>query len=72
MKSEQYRLTTSCVVNRLRERFGVVRTPDTVRMWGRMGRLPVQLLENGQRVYCESDVDELGARLAAEDAQHVA
>jgi hypothetical protein len=65
MSSEQFRLTTSSVVNRLRERHGIVRTPDTVRLWARTGRLRVLELENGQRLYSERDVDELGARMAA-------
>jgi DNA-binding transcriptional MerR regulator len=72
MSSDQFRLTTSCVVNRLRERYGVVRTPDTIRLWGRMGKLPVFELENGQRLFRERDVDELGRRLAASEAADVA
>jgi DNA-binding transcriptional MerR regulator len=72
MSSDQFRLTTSCVVNRLRERYGVVRTPDTIRLWGRMGKLPVFELENGQRLFRERDVEELGRRLAASEAADVA
>ena len=71
-RSEQFRLTTSCVVNRLRERYGIVRTPDTIRLWGRMGKLPVYELENGQRLFRERDVDELGRRLAGPAVMHVA
>jgi hypothetical protein len=65
MSSTEFRLTTTCVVNRLRDRFGISRSADTIRMWGRMGKLPVLELENGQRLFRACDVDELGARIAA-------
>jgi hypothetical protein len=67
-----FRLTTSCVVDRLIERFGVSRSAETSRAWGRMGKLPVLELENGQRLFRGCDVDELGARLAADANLHVA
>lgn len=51
MSTEDFRLTTTCVVNRLRDRFGVSRSADTIRMWGRTGKLPVLELENGQRLF---------------------
>lgn len=65
----EFRLTTIGVVRRLSDHFGVIRSTDAVRMWGRMGRLPVFVLENGQRLYRQSDVDELGAQLARRDAK---
>jgi hypothetical protein len=72
MSTEDFRLTTACVVNRLRERYGVSRSGDTVRMWGRMEKLRVLELENGQRLFRARDVDELGARIAADVHAHVA
>jgi predicted site-specific integrase-resolvase len=67
-----FRLTTACVVERLRDRYGVSRSGDTVRMWGRLGKLPVLELDNGQRLFRACDVDELGARIVANEAQRVA
>ena len=72
MSSQDFRLTTACVVNRLRDRYGISRSSDTIRMWGRMGRLPVMELENGQRLFRARDVDELGARIAADVNTNVA
>jgi hypothetical protein len=67
-----FRLTTAGVVERLIERFGVHRSAETIRMWGRMGKLPVLEVTNGQRLFRACDVDELGARLAANASADVA
>jgi len=72
MRGDEFSLTTSGVVKRLRDRWGVERTPDTIRLWVRRGRLTVYELENGQRTYRPRDVDALGERLAREQDSHVA
>ena len=70
MSDEQFRLTTSGVVKRLHEHHGIVRTHDTIRMWGRLGKLPVLELEGGQRLFRPCDVDNLAEQIAAA-RQHV-
>jgi hypothetical protein len=75
MSSDEFNLTSAGVSDRLRAKFDVHRTPDTIRAWARTGRLPVLEVQNGQsvwRLYRPSDVDAIGATLAAEDTQHVA
>ncbi len=48
------------------------RSPDTLRVWDRIGKLPAMRTPSGIRIWLRADVQRMKERLTAREHAHVA